>query len=110
MDTALLKTFVTVARARSFTAAARELGYVQSTVTGHIQALEQRLGSRLFDRLPAGAVLTAAGERLMPSAEQMLALESRMRAEVPAGRWSSQPGRYGSPHRSRCAPTGCPLS
>ncbi len=85
MDTALLKTFVTVARARSFTAAARELGYVQSTVTGHIQALEQRLGSRLFDRLPAGAVLTAAGERLMPSAEQMLALESRMRAEVPAG-------------------------
>ena len=85
MDTELLRTFVAVARTRSFTAAARELGYVQSTVTGHVQALERHLGGRLLDRLPTGAVLTDAGERLMPHAEQLLDLESRMRAEVPAG-------------------------
>lgn len=84
MDTALLETFVAVARARSFTAAARELGYVQSTVTGHIQTLEQRLGGRLFDRLPSGAVLTDAGQRLLPYAGQLLALEAQLRAGVAA--------------------------
>ena len=106
MDTALLETFVAVARARSFTAAARELGYVQSTVTGHIQALEQRLGGRLVDRLPSGAVLTGAGQRLMPYAEQLLALESRMRAEVAAGarRRRSGASRPNPGRRARTAP------
>jgi DNA-binding transcriptional LysR family regulator len=89
VDTDLLRTFSTVVRTRSFTAAARELGYVQSTVTGHLQALERRLGVKLLDRLPTGAVPTDAGARLLPYAEQLLELESRMTAEVP--------GRNGRP-------------
>lgn len=92
METDLLRTFTAVVRTGSFTAAARELGYVQSTVTGHLQALERRLGVRLLDRLPTGAVPTDAGARLLPYAEQLLDLETRMAADVagcddrPAGR------------------------
>lgn len=84
VETDLLRTFVTVLRVGSFTAAARELGYVQSTVTGHLQALERRLGARLLDRLPTGAVATDAGGRLLPYAEQLLELQRRMAAEVAA--------------------------
>lgn len=84
MDTELLRTFVAVVENRSFTAAARELGYVQSTVTGHVQNLERRLGVRVLDRLPAGAVPTEAGLRLLPYAEQVLSLQGRMLDEVPA--------------------------
>src|SRR5690606_12871098 len=84
MDTELLRTFCAVVRTRSFTAAARELGYVQSTVTGHVQALERRLGVRLLDRLPTGAIPTDAGRRLTPLARQVLDLENRIRTEVPA--------------------------
>nr|WP_246405768.1 LysR family transcriptional regulator [Modestobacter versicolor] len=78
-----MRTFQAVVRARSFTGAAAELGYVQSTVTAHVQSLERQLGTRLLDRLPSGAVPTAAGLRLMPAAGDLLALEERLRREVP---------------------------
>lgn len=83
METDQLRTFTAVAHTGSFTAAARELGYVQSTVTGHVQALERRLGVRLLDRLPAGAVLTVAGARLLALATQLLDVEARLTVEVP---------------------------
>lgn len=85
METDLLRTFTVVVRTGSFTAAAGELGYVQSTVTGHLQALERRLGTRLLDRLPSGAVPTDAGARLLPYAEQLLDLEARIATDVPNG-------------------------
>jgi DNA-binding transcriptional LysR family regulator len=63
MDTGLLKSFMAVARLRSFTLAGQELHLSQSTVTAHIQVLERMLGTRLVDRLSSGAVCTPAGER-----------------------------------------------
>jgi DNA-binding transcriptional LysR family regulator len=84
VDTELLRTFTAVIRNRSFTAAARERGYVQSTVTSHVQNLERHYAARLLDRLPSGAVPTDAGLRLLSYAEQILQLESRMQVEVPA--------------------------
>ena len=85
VETDVLRSFAAVVRTGSFTSAARELGYVQSTVTGHVQALERRLGTRLLDRLPSGVVVTEAGARLLPYAEQLLDLEMRIATEVPYG-------------------------
>ncbi|MFC9269041.1 LysR family transcriptional regulator [Streptomyces zhihengii] len=80
MDTRLLRTFATVARAESLTAAAERLHLVQSTVTAQVQALEKELGLRLFDRLPRGVVLTGAGREVMAHVEAVLEAESRLRA------------------------------
>jgi DNA-binding transcriptional LysR family regulator len=79
MDTGLLKSFMTVARLRSFTLAGQELHLAQSTVTAHVQALERMLGTRLIDRLSSGTVCTLAGERLLPHAQDMLDLEEAVR-------------------------------
>lgn len=80
MDTRLLRTFTTLARTGSFTAAAAELHVAQSTVTVHIRTLERELDTRLFDRLPTGALLTDSGRRLLVEAENVLDAVARLRA------------------------------
>src|SRR5690606_10345070 len=57
-----LRVFLAVARAGSLSGAARSLGVNHSTVFRRIGAFERALEVRLFDRLPGGYVLTAAGE------------------------------------------------
>jgi DNA-binding transcriptional LysR family regulator len=79
VDTVLLRTFLAVARHHSFTAAAADLHVVQSTVTTRVKMLERELGLRLLDRLPDGAVLTSAGERLVNHARQVIAAEESLR-------------------------------
>lgn len=81
MDTRLLHTFTTLARTGSFTAAAAELHLAQSTVTVHIRSLERELGTRLFDRLPTGALLTESGRRLLERAEDVLDAVARLKAD-----------------------------
>ncbi|MFJ5550541.1 LysR family transcriptional regulator [Streptomyces sp. NPDC093225] len=73
----LYEVFLRVAQVGSFTSAAQSLGYTQSAVSRQIQALEDEWGSALFDRLPRGVRLTAAGRALLPHAE---AVRDRMRA------------------------------
>jgi DNA-binding transcriptional LysR family regulator len=80
VDTRLLRTFTTLARTGSFTAAAAELHLAQSTVTVHIRTLERELGTRLFDRLPKGALLTESGRRMLEGAEDVLDAVARLRA------------------------------
>jgi len=80
MDTRLLATFTVLARTASFTAAAAELHLAQSTVTVHIRTLERELGTRLFDRLPTGALLTESGRRLLERAEDVLDAVTRLKA------------------------------
>lgn len=53
-DLNLLRTFLTVYRHGSFTAAAPLLGLSQPTVTAQIRTLEQQAGRELFTRLPRG--------------------------------------------------------
>ncbi|MBO1413873.1 LysR family transcriptional regulator, partial [Streptomyces sp. FH025] len=78
LDLNLLRTFLTVHRTGSFTAAAHQLGLSQSTVTTHIRALEQRLGRELFERRARGvAPLPYADEfavRLAPPLDQLAGL------------------------------------
>ena len=65
-----LRSFVTVARHGSFTAAAKELGYTQSAVSQHVAALELAVGRSLLLRRPVR--LTPAGERLSEHAAHIL--------------------------------------
>ncbi|MGA4541686.1 LysR family transcriptional regulator [Uniformispora flossi] len=71
-STAWLRVFLAVAEAASFTAAAARLGYTQSAVSRQISALEDEVGSPLFDRLPRGVRLTDAGHALLPRARAVL--------------------------------------
>lgn len=64
-----LRHFLAVARTGSTLAAARQLGVNQTTCARRVQALEDALGQRLFDRVQAGRMLTEAGRALMTSAE-----------------------------------------
>lgn len=69
-----LRTFQSVARSGSVTAASHQLHFAQSTVSVHIRALEQEVGVPQFDRLPSGVQLTEAGRRLLPLSQQILDL------------------------------------
>ncbi|MEU5158525.1 LysR family transcriptional regulator [Streptomyces sp. NPDC020875] len=64
MDLALLRTFVTVHRAGSFTRAAALLGLSQPAVTGQIRTLERQLGKPLFLRQARGVTPTSVGDEL----------------------------------------------
>lgn len=64
-----IRVFLAVARGRSLTAAAAELGINTSTAQRRLLALEASLGTRLFDRHPTGTLPTPAGEALVPHAE-----------------------------------------
>ncbi|MGY3844253.1 LysR family transcriptional regulator [Streptomyces hydrogenans] len=85
MELRLLATFEKVAGVLSFTRAAAELGYAQSSVTGQIRTLETSLGTELFERLGGRIRLTEAGERLLPYARRMAELAEEARAAVAAG-------------------------
>ncbi|MGA5420905.1 LysR family transcriptional regulator [Streptomyces lavendulocolor] len=64
MDLALLRTFVTVHRAGSFTRAAALLGLSQPAVTSQIRSLERQLGRPLFLRQARGVTPTTIGDEL----------------------------------------------
>ncbi|MEV7727145.1 LysR family transcriptional regulator [Streptomyces sp. NPDC087917] len=64
MDLALLRTFVAVHRAGSFTRAATLLGLSQPAVTSQIRTLERQIGRPLFHRRARGVTPTAVGDEL----------------------------------------------
>ncbi|AMB87519.1 LysR family transcriptional regulator [Pseudomonas agarici] len=70
-----LEAFATVARKRSFIAAARTLGRSPSSLTRAVQALEENAGVKLFNRSANAVSLTEAGEHLLPHAHKMLDLQ-----------------------------------
>jgi DNA-binding transcriptional LysR family regulator len=80
VDPHLLRTFVGVARRRSFSAAAEELGYTQSAVSQQIAVLESDLGVTLLTRRPVA--LTEAGERLLEHAGAILLRLRAARTDV----------------------------
>lgn len=74
--------FLAVARSGSVRAAAERLRVNHATVLRRVAQLELRLGVQVFDKLPSGYRLTAAGEEVLEFAGQMDAssrqLETRM--------------------------------
>src|SRR5258708_5654674 len=82
LDLQKLKTFRTVASTNSFTRAAAELGYSQSSVTTQIKALERELGAPLFDRFAKKVALTEVGQKTLEYAGRLLALADETKAAV----------------------------
>jgi len=74
MEYADLRVLEAVARHGSMNRAAVELNTVQSNVTARIRALEEQVGTALFERNSRGVVLTSAGQRLLPYAARLGAL------------------------------------
>ncbi|MFF8599819.1 LysR substrate-binding domain-containing protein [Streptomyces sp. NPDC015232] len=99
MDPHLLRTYVTVARLGSFSAAARELGYTQSAVSQHIAALEADLGLALLGRRPVAP--TPAGARLLEHAGSLLLRLDAARADL---------ARYAAPPRRTLTLAAAPLA
>src|SRR6478672_4640248 len=62
-----LLAFVAVARERSFTRAAAQLGVSQPALSKTVRELEARLGLRLLSRTTRSVAPTEAGERLLHS-------------------------------------------
>ena len=98
-----IEVFVAVAEHGSFTRASEELYLTQSTVSAHIQALEQALGTALFVRQTRRQVhLTPEGEMIYPAAKKILAdcrslseLVQREESDLPLQLGASTvPGQY----------------
>jgi DNA-binding transcriptional LysR family regulator len=80
VEAQLLRTFVTVTRLGSFSAAAAELGYTQAAVSQQIAALENDLKTQLLNRRPVTP--TEAGIRLLEHAEPILLRLDAARADI----------------------------
>jgi DNA-binding transcriptional LysR family regulator len=66
-----LRFFIEVTREKSLSGAAAKLGVNHTTVARRIQALEENLAVRLFDKTPTGYRLTPSGAQLLGLAEQV---------------------------------------
>jgi DNA-binding transcriptional LysR family regulator len=73
--------FLAVARERSFTRAAAQLGVSQSALSHAVRSLETRMGVRLLTRTTRSVSVTEAGERLIHSVAPRLA---EIEAEIAA--------------------------
>ena len=77
-----IRYFLAVARGGSVRSAAERLGVNHATVLRRIAQLEERLGVRMFDRLPSGYRMTGAGEEVLDLAEQMEASSNQLQSRV----------------------------
>src|SRR3977135_1272867 len=75
--------FLAVAKTGSFSAAATQLNTKQTTVGRRIQALERRLGAKLFDRHRHGMEVTPAARGVLVQAESMLSNSTCMERRSP---------------------------
>lgn len=77
MDLRLLRAFVALADELHFGRAAARVHVVQAALSQQIQALEQQIGARLFDRTTRRVQLTEVGRVFLPEAEEVLAVADR---------------------------------
>jgi DNA-binding transcriptional LysR family regulator len=77
LNVRLLRSWLGVVEAGSFTRAAERLSISQPALSNQIRALERELGGPLLERLPGGVNLTLAGRALLPEAQAAVASSER---------------------------------
>jgi DNA-binding transcriptional LysR family regulator len=82
LDSDLLRTFLAITEAGSVSAGAAVIGRSQSATSLQIKQLEDTVGRPLFHRHGRGVTLTAAGERLVPTARRVTTSLDRALAEL----------------------------
>ena len=84
MENPLLKylAFVKTVETGSFTKAAEELHYAQSSVSKMIADLEAEWGMPLLERSKSGVGLTSAGEQLLPTIRKLLSGYTELEGQV----------------------------
>ncbi len=82
MEISELRAFLAVAECRSFSQAATRLCMTQPAVSKRIAGLEQKLETRLFDRIGRNISLTEAGRRLLPKTRSLLLEISDIRRSI----------------------------
>jgi len=78
----LLRTFLSVAKAGSLSGGAARLHRTQSAVSLQVQKLESAIGQRVFERHGRGVAMTAAGERLLPVARDVVEMLDQVVADL----------------------------
>ncbi|TEW54706.1 LysR family transcriptional regulator [Psychromonas sp. RZ22] len=78
MEIKTLKTFITVASLKNFSAAAKELYTVQPNISRQISDLEKELDVKLFIRNTREVSLTEVGQLLLPEAIEIVANNTRV--------------------------------
>lgn len=79
MEIRHLVTFQAIVEIGSYTGAASKLGYTQSTITSHIQALEHEISGELFTYVKRNLQLTPLGRELIPLAEDLLSTHDQIK-------------------------------
>lgn len=82
MELRNLVTFIHVAELGSFTKAAEQLGYSQSTISFQIKQLEDELGCLLFERINHTITLTERGHELVSYAHRICALADEFKENL----------------------------
>lgn len=82
LDPRLLRAFVAIVDAGSFTLASERLHMTQSTISQQLARLEESVGSALIERSARPVVPTATGERLLGYARRLLALQQEAEAAL----------------------------
>ena len=72
MDIKNFKTFKKIVETGSFSKAAEQLGYAQSTVTFHIQAIESYYRRPVFNRMGSSVALTEFGQNIISQVDALL--------------------------------------
>ena len=72
MDISALHAFIAVARYQSFSHASEKLFVTQPAISKRVAALEEELGTQLFNRIARQVSLTEAGKQLLPKAQEVV--------------------------------------
>ena len=72
MDISALQAFIAVARNGSFSKASEQLFVTQPAISKRVAALEEELGTQLFNRIARQISLTEAGTQLLPKAQDLV--------------------------------------